>query len=85
MTMPDERTRALRFAREILEDLIQREDVPFDLKQQAKVTLRHYPDDWTLRAMTRAPGAQWLAPPEQPMTACLQGLPDQQGGGRSGS
>jgi len=43
MTMPDERARALRFAGEILREMRYRKDVPEDLKQQARLTLRHYP------------------------------------------
>jgi hypothetical protein len=46
MTMPDERTRALRWAREFLEE-IQRTDlwptVSEDLRRQAQVILRHFP------------------------------------------
>lgn len=46
MTMPDERTRALLWAREFLET-IQRSDlwptVPDELRRQAHSILRHYP------------------------------------------
>jgi hypothetical protein len=51
MTMPDERARALRFAGEVLREMLTREDVPRDLKQQALVTLRHYPTEQQLAWM----------------------------------
>ena len=70
MTMPDERARALRFAGEILREMRSRQDVPEDLKQQARVTLRHYPDPAELLTMIQDvdrmpreyPDAHWLAP-----------------------
>ena len=51
MTMPDERARALRFAGEILREMRSREDVPQDLKQQARRTLRHFPTPAELQRM----------------------------------
>lgn len=69
MTMPDERSRALRFAREILREMLTRDDVPADLKHQARVTLRHYPDRLQLQSMIMAMalandglGPPWLLP-----------------------
>lgn len=70
MTMPNERARALRFAGELMRELMSREDVPADLKQQAKHILRHYPDshDIAYRAevQVRDDGndllGPWLAP-----------------------
>jgi len=70
MTMPDERARALRFAGEILREMRFRKDVPEDLKQQARMTLRHYPDPADLLQMIqdvdRMPrdflDQHWLAP-----------------------
>ena len=70
MTMPDERARALRFAGEILREMRSRKDVPEDLKQQARMTLRHYPDPADLLQMIqdvdRMPrdflDQHWLAP-----------------------
>lgn len=68
MTMPDERARALRFAGELLREMLTREDVPADLKQQARVTLRHYPDkqqlQWMVDDASRSEGGSqcWLAP-----------------------
>lgn len=70
MTMPDERARALRFAGEILREMRSRQDVPEDLKQQARVALRHYPEPADLLQMIqdvdRMPrhflDQHWLAP-----------------------
>jgi hypothetical protein len=70
MTMPNERTRALRFAGEVLQEMLKRPDVPEDLKFQARVTLRHYPRPQDLECMvqdvdqlTRSwEGVHWLAP-----------------------
>lgn len=69
MTMPEERSRALRFAGEILQEMLIRDDVPEDLKQQARVTLRHYPGRAQLQAMIMSMaqandglGPPWLMP-----------------------
>lgn len=76
MTMPDERARALRFAGETLRDLLTNPDVPASVKQEARVTLRHYPTPLDLKNMVRdvheltrirsGTGLQmhWLAPEE---------------------
>ena len=42
MTMPHERTRALRFAGEFLRELLNT-DIDPELKRQARLILRHYP------------------------------------------
>jgi hypothetical protein len=65
MTTPQERTRALRFADEILKEMLTRDDVPADLKNQARATLRHYPDRFQLQAMimTLAQSNDGLGPP----------------------
>jgi hypothetical protein len=73
MTMPDERTRALRFAGEVLRDLMMNPDVPASVKHEARVTLRHYPSARDLSDMARdvneltrgGPGIHWLAPEEK--------------------
>ena len=69
MTMPLERTRALRWAGEFLREIRTRQDVPPDLKQQALVILRHYPEpgDIERKAKLDASGlgshlGPWLAP-----------------------
>jgi hypothetical protein len=72
--MPDERARALRFAGEVLRELLTRDDVPKDLKQQARVTLRHYPVPTDLLRMIRDVDQMprgfldqhWLAPETEP-------------------
>jgi len=79
MTMPDERARALRFAGEVLRDLMTNPDVPALVKQEARATLRHYPSARDLKDMVRdvhhltlnqpgqsGLGTYWLAPEEDP-------------------
>lgn len=73
MTMPDERSRALRFAGEVLREMLSRDDVPADLKLQARSTLRHYPTEqqlkWMVRDLSMAPGRSgqyWFAEEEPP-------------------
>lgn len=43
MTIPLERTRSVLQAEAFLKDLMVREDVPEDVRDSAKVLLRHYP------------------------------------------
>lgn len=66
MTMPNERTRALRQAGELLRTIKNRPDVPADLREQALWTLRHYPEPSTIEAMASetpdGPSTRWLAP-----------------------
>ena len=70
MTMPDERSRALRFAGEILREMQFRPDVPENLRQRAQFTLRHYPDPLDLNRMIQDVDClprklldqRWLAP-----------------------
>lgn len=47
MTMPHERTRALRQAGELLRDLLQRQDI----RNRLQGVLRHYPEEWLLQFM----------------------------------
>lgn len=51
MTTASERARALRVAGEILRKMLARDDVPEDLRYQARVALRHYPDSAGLKQM----------------------------------
>jgi hypothetical protein len=54
MTLPDERFRAVRYARQFLLDLCDAKKtpgIPKIIRQQANSILRHYPNDWD---MTRA-------------------------------
>lgn len=53
MTMPDERARALRFAGEVLRDLQRNPDVPENIRREARLTLRHYPEPAQLQAMIK--------------------------------
>lgn len=70
MTMPHERARALRFAGEVLRDLQFNLDVPENIRREARVTLRHYPEPGQLQSMieeidrlTRSGDcAHWLEP-----------------------
>lgn len=55
MTTPDERTRALRQAGELLRGLQQRQDIPEEVRTQLKGVLRHYPEEWQLHLMA----VQW--------------------------
>lgn len=51
MTTPDERTRALRQAGELLQELQERQDLPQDIRARLKGVLRHYPQEWQLHLM----------------------------------
>lgn len=70
MTMPDERARALRFAGELLRELLTHADVPESIKREARATLRHYPTPNDLKLMVSAvdrlsdsgPEIHWLKP-----------------------
>lgn len=53
MTMPVERTRALRQAGELLRALNRRPDIPEDIRLWAEGVLRHYPEEWQLRLMAQ--------------------------------
>lgn len=46
MTMPVERTRALRQAGELLQELQARQVLPQDIRVRLKGVLRHYPQEW---------------------------------------
>jgi hypothetical protein len=68
MPMPDERARALRFAGKNPGEMLIRADVPRDLKQQVRVTLRYYPTEeqprWMAQDVARLPANAmpcWLA------------------------
>ena len=57
MTLPDERYRAVRWAREFMYELVDPKKtpgVPKSIRDQARSVLRHYPSDWD---MTRASAA----------------------------
>jgi len=65
MTMPSERTRALRVAGEVLSEIMTRVDVPEDLRASARFALRHYPSASLISLFGRMPAlADWLEPEE---------------------
>jgi len=59
MTLPDERYRAVRWARELMYDLMDPKKtpgVPKTIREQARSVLRHYPSDWDIdRSAEAAP------------------------------
>jgi len=59
MTTPQERARALRFAHELLTDMSVRGDVPGELKQQARQTLRHFPAPHQICSLAKMPALMW--------------------------
>ncbi len=64
MTMPEERTRALVQTRQLLEELLSSEawpSVPDELRRQARVLLRHYPEDMHMR-MLHLHAPDWYGP-----------------------
>jgi len=51
MTLPDERYRAVRWAREFMYELMDPKKtpgVPKSIRDQARSVLRHYPGDWDM-------------------------------------
>ena len=65
MTLPAERTRALRWAWELLCEVQRSPLVPEELRRQARTILRHYPDARELQHAARYdPLVDWLGPEE---------------------
>lgn len=67
MTMPNERTRALRWAGEFLQELQAVEGLDPQLKRQAVAILRHYPtkseiEHWAICSEKDVVGMAWLEP-----------------------
>lgn len=57
MTLPDERYRAVRMARQFLLDLMDSNKtprVPSIIRNQARGILRHYPSDWDMDRASEA-------------------------------
>lgn len=75
MTMPVERTRALRQAGELLRALNRRPDIPEDIRRWAEGVLRHYPEEWQLRLMAKEWQLQGHSMLSQPATLAPE--PDQ--------
>jgi len=66
VTTPDERVRALRYAKAVLEAMLSTEEwpgIPEELRRQARVSLRHYPTPSDLR-MLHVALPQFYGPPE---------------------
>lgn len=74
MTLPDERFRAVRYARQFLYDLCdpaKTPGVPKIIREQARGILRHYPDDWNMQqAAAAAPDV--FAERMEPVTRLLR-------------
>ncbi|MDO8651660.1 MAG: BPSL0761 family protein [Undibacterium sp.] len=69
MTMPDERTRALRWAGEFLLKVQFGEEFSAEIKREVKFILRHYPRDFEIKDQARFDASrstsvweQWLGP-----------------------
>jgi hypothetical protein len=66
MTMPAERTRALRWAGEILSELQQSDQIDDAVKRQIRVILRHFPTCAQIEAQAEVSAdggpSAWLAP-----------------------
>lgn len=71
MTSPQERARALRFAHELLTDMSVRDDVPGELRHQARQTLRHFPAPHQISSVAKMPALMWWleAEPDESDTA----------------
>ncbi len=69
MTMPAERTRALRWAREFMKEVRSCDDVPAHFREQAHRILRHYPEIYEIELQAKFDKHSgivqaWLAPEE---------------------
>jgi hypothetical protein len=70
MTMPAERTRALRWAGEFLRELQTSDKIDPAMKREVQMILRHYPSGAEIQAQAqfnRVAGAHniWLAPEDE--------------------
>jgi hypothetical protein len=57
MTLPDERYRAVKFARDFLYDLMDAKKtpgVPKAVRERARSVLRHYPDDYHMNVVSNS-------------------------------
>lgn len=65
MTMPDERTRSVKYAREFMRDLLDpgiTPKVPKAIRQMASRVLRHFPGDHELVKASRVDPYTWGSP-----------------------
>jgi hypothetical protein len=72
MTMPDERTRALRWAGEFLLKVQRGDEFSTEIKREVKFILRHYPRDFEIKLQaeldakrSRTVIDQWLGPEQR--------------------
>lgn len=72
MTMPDERTRALRWAGEFLRKVQLGEEFSAEIKREVQYIMRHYPQDHEIKhqarmdaARSKTVGEQWLGPEDE--------------------
>ena len=71
MTLPKERTRALRLAGELLKKVMRSKECPESIRFQAETVLRHYPDAWDIASQAQQYDPQsapfcWLGPEDNP-------------------
>lgn len=65
MTTPSERTRAVVWARELLDELQSSQrwpDIPDELRDRARRIRRHYPEHWALVQLNGQLPETWGAP-----------------------
>ena len=78
MTMPQERTRALRWAGEFLREIQSNPDADPKLKRQALFILRHFPEPHEIELWARYCGrdqvTHWLEPEESESVTQLKGM-----------
>lgn len=70
MTLPDERYRAVKFARDFLYDLMDAKKtpgVPKAIRERARSVLRHYPDDYHMDVVSAA-SPDMFQPRMEPVT-----------------
>ena len=72
MTMPVERTRALRWAGEFLLKVQRGDEFSAEIKREVKFILRHYPRDFEIKLQAELDAVrsktvidQWLGPEEE--------------------
>ena len=72
MTMPDERTRALRWAGEFLLKVQRGDEFSAEIKREVKFILRHYPRDFEIKDQADFDASrsttvmdQWLGPEKE--------------------
>jgi len=56
MTLPDERTRAIQYARQFLTDLVhphKTKKIPLEIRKRARSVLKHFPGELDMEAVAR--------------------------------